>query len=235
MPGGAAAVSRAAAAPLDAAEIDAFRASARRFVEREIAPHVAAWDEAETFPRELYAQGRRGRPDRPRLSRGIRRHAGADAAAPGRHRGSRARRQRRPDGEPVLALDRPAADRRPRQRGAASGASSPTCSPAGRSPRSPSPSPAAAPTSPGSPAAPAATATHWVIDGEKTFITSGVRADWITRRGAHRRQGRRRHLAASPCPAMRPASSARRWPRWAGGAATPRSCASPAAACRPTT
>ena len=55
-------MSRAAAAPLDAAEIDAFRASARRFVEREIAPHVAAWDEAETFPRELYAQGRRGRP-----------------------------------------------------------------------------------------------------------------------------------------------------------------------------
>ncbi len=46
-------------AALDAAELDAFRASARRFVEREIAPHVAAWDEAETFPRALYARGRR--------------------------------------------------------------------------------------------------------------------------------------------------------------------------------
>ena len=45
-----------AAAALDAAELDAFRASARRFVEREIAPHVAAWDEAETFPRALYAK-----------------------------------------------------------------------------------------------------------------------------------------------------------------------------------
>ena len=45
-----------AAAALDAAELDAFRASARRFVEREIAPHVATWDEAETFPRALYAK-----------------------------------------------------------------------------------------------------------------------------------------------------------------------------------
>ena len=43
--------------------------------------------------------------------------------------------------------------------------------------------------------APAATATPGSIDGEKTFITSGVRADWITRRRAHRRPGRRRHLA----------------------------------------
>ena len=32
----------------------AFRGSLRRFVEREIAPHVDRWDEAEAFPRELY-------------------------------------------------------------------------------------------------------------------------------------------------------------------------------------
>src|ERR1700722_19244268 len=32
----------------------AFRGAMRRFVEREIAPHVDVWDEAETFPRELY-------------------------------------------------------------------------------------------------------------------------------------------------------------------------------------
>ncbi len=31
-----------------------FRATVRRFVAREIAPHVADWDEAGTFPRELY-------------------------------------------------------------------------------------------------------------------------------------------------------------------------------------
>ena len=35
---------------------EAFRASMRRFVEREIAPHVDAWDEAGTFPRELYTK-----------------------------------------------------------------------------------------------------------------------------------------------------------------------------------
>ena len=40
----------------DRADRDAFRASIRRFVEREIAPHVAAWDEAGSFPRELYAK-----------------------------------------------------------------------------------------------------------------------------------------------------------------------------------
>ena len=31
-----------------------FRETVRRFVAREISPHVAAWDEAEGFPRELY-------------------------------------------------------------------------------------------------------------------------------------------------------------------------------------
>ena len=34
----------------------AFRASMHRFVEREIAPHIDAWDEAGTFPRELYVK-----------------------------------------------------------------------------------------------------------------------------------------------------------------------------------
>jgi acyl-CoA dehydrogenase len=35
---------------------DAFRASVRRFVEHEIAPHIDAWDEAGEFPRALYAK-----------------------------------------------------------------------------------------------------------------------------------------------------------------------------------
>ena len=35
-------------------EHEAFRDGVRAFVEREIAPHVAAWDEAESFPRALY-------------------------------------------------------------------------------------------------------------------------------------------------------------------------------------
>ncbi len=37
-------------------EHDLFRDSVRAFVTREIAPHVHAWDEAETFPRELYGK-----------------------------------------------------------------------------------------------------------------------------------------------------------------------------------
>jgi acyl-CoA dehydrogenase len=41
------------ATPVDDSELDAFRDGARRFVEREIAPYVAAWDEAGSFPREL--------------------------------------------------------------------------------------------------------------------------------------------------------------------------------------
>jgi len=36
------------------AEHEAFRATVRRFVEAEIAPHAHTWDEAGTFPRELY-------------------------------------------------------------------------------------------------------------------------------------------------------------------------------------
>ena len=35
---------------------EAFRATVRRFVEREIIPNAAAWDEAGGFPRELYAK-----------------------------------------------------------------------------------------------------------------------------------------------------------------------------------
>ncbi len=42
------------ALPLYAPEHDTFRESARRFVEREIAPHVDEWEAAEDFPRELF-------------------------------------------------------------------------------------------------------------------------------------------------------------------------------------
>ena len=35
---------------------EAFRDAMRRFVEREIAPHIDAWDEAATFPRDLYVK-----------------------------------------------------------------------------------------------------------------------------------------------------------------------------------
>lgn len=43
-----------AASPYYTAEHHAWRDQLRRWVDREIAPHCTAWDEAETFPRELY-------------------------------------------------------------------------------------------------------------------------------------------------------------------------------------
>ena len=56
---------------------DAFRASVRRFVEREIAPHAATWDEAGTFPRELYAKAA----DAGLLSLGYPEHLGGTPAS----------------------------------------------------------------------------------------------------------------------------------------------------------
>jgi acyl-CoA dehydrogenase len=44
----------APASPFYSAEHEAFRQTVRRFVDRELMPHVDQWDEAEEFPRELY-------------------------------------------------------------------------------------------------------------------------------------------------------------------------------------
>lgn len=45
---------KAARSPYYTPEHEVFRATVRRFVEREISPHVNDWDEAGAFPRELY-------------------------------------------------------------------------------------------------------------------------------------------------------------------------------------
>lgn len=45
---------KAAPSPYYTPEHEAFRATVRRFVEREISPYVNEWDEAGEFPRELY-------------------------------------------------------------------------------------------------------------------------------------------------------------------------------------
>ena len=42
--------------PFYGPEHEAFRQTVRRFVEREIEPYATAWDEAGEFPRELYAK-----------------------------------------------------------------------------------------------------------------------------------------------------------------------------------
>jgi len=169
----------ASSTPLDAAELDAFRDSARRFVEREIAPYVAAWDEAETFPRELYAKAAGagliglGYPEElggtPATMR-LRMVATEEVARAGSgglmaslfshsiglppivaHGSEALKRRIVPD---VLA-GRKIAALAITEPGGGSDVARLTCS-ARRD------------------------GDAWVVDGEKTFITSGMRADWIT-------------------------------------------------------
>ena len=74
----------APASPFYSEEHEAFRSTVRRFVEREIMPHVDQWDEAEEFPRELYkkasAAGRIGDTSRT-ASRSSRRRMSASTAS----------------------------------------------------------------------------------------------------------------------------------------------------------
>ncbi|HEY2558427.1 MAG TPA: acyl-CoA dehydrogenase family protein [Caldimonas sp.] len=171
-----------AAAAIDGderADRDAFRASARRFVEREIAPHVDGWDEAGSFPRELYAKaaaagllglgypehlGGTPAPIAWRLIAGeevARAGSGGLLASLFSHaiglppivaRGSAELQQRiLPD---VLA-GRKIAALAITEPGAGSDVARIAC----RARRD---------------------GDSWVVDGEKTFITSGMRADWIT-------------------------------------------------------
>jgi acyl-CoA dehydrogenase len=171
--------SAAPAAALDAAELDAFRDSARRFVEREIAPHVAAWDEAGTFPRALYAKaadagliglgypeeyGGTPAPMRLRLvatEEVARAGSGGLMASLFSHsiglppivaHGSEALKRRI---VPDVLAGRKIAALAITEPGAGSDVARLAC----RARRD---------------------GDAWVIDGEKTFITSGMRADWIT-------------------------------------------------------
>ena len=158
---------------------DDFRASVRRFVEREIAPHVATWDEAGTFPRELYAKAA----EAGLLALGYPEHLGgtpasmawrlivSDEVARAGSGGLLASLFSHSIGlPPIVAAGSAALQRR--------------VVPdvlAGRKIA------ALAITEPGAGSDVAGIACRarrdgdaWVIDGEKTFITSGVRADWLT-------------------------------------------------------
>ena len=158
---------------------DAFRASVRRFVEREIAPHVDAWDEAGAFPRELYAKAA----DAGLIGLGYPEHLGGTPAAMAWRLIATEEVARAGSGgllaslfshsiglPPVIAHGSDALQRR--------------IVPdvlAGRKIA------ALAITEPGAGSDVARIACRarrdgadWVIDGEKAFITSGLRADWLT-------------------------------------------------------
>ena len=161
------------------AERDAFRASVRRFVEREIAPHVDAWDEAGTFPHQLYAKaadaGLLGLGSPERLGgtpAGIawrliaseevaRAGSGGLLASLFSHsiglppivaHGSAALQERI---VPDVLAGRKIAALAITEPGAGSDVARIAC----RARRD---------------------GDAWIVDGEKTFITSGVRADWLT-------------------------------------------------------
>ena len=161
------------------ADHELFRDNVRAFVAAEIAPHVHAWDEAGTFPRELYRRAARlgllglGYPEeyggtpadtwfRLIATEEIARAGSGGLMAslfshniglpPILAHGSTALKQRViPD---VLAGEKIAALAITEPSGGSDVARL-RCT-ARRE------------------------GDHWVIDGEKTFITSGVRADWIT-------------------------------------------------------
>jgi acyl-CoA dehydrogenase len=164
---------------VDAAELAAFRDGARRFVEREIAPFASAWDEAETFPRELYRKAAQagligiGYPEEyggtpaPLALRMVVTEEIARAGSGGLMASLFSHSIALP---PIVALGSDALKRRivaPVLAGEKIAALAIT-EPGG-----------------GSDVARLACAARrdgdeWVIDGEKSFITSGVRADWIT-------------------------------------------------------
>ena len=161
------------------AEHELFRDSVRAFVNAEIAPHVNAWDEAQTFPRELYRRAAHigllglGYPEacggtpadtwfRLIATEEIARAGSGGLMAslfshniglpPIVAHGSEALKRRViPD---VLAGDKIAALAITEPSGGSDVARL-RCT-AHRD------------------------GDHWVIDGDKTFITSGMRADWIT-------------------------------------------------------
>ena len=158
---------------------DTFRASVRRFVEREIAPNVDAWDEAGSFPRELYAKAAAAG----LIGLGYPEHLGGTPAGLAWRLIASGEVARAGSGgllaslfshsiglPPIIARGSDALQRRvvpdvlAGTRIAAlaisePGAGSDVARIACRARRD---------------------GADWVIDGEKAFITSGLRADWLT-------------------------------------------------------
>ena len=160
-------------------EHELFRDSVRAFVSREIAPHVQAWDEAETFPRALYSRAAQvgllglGYPEayggtpadgwyRLIATEEIARAGSGGLMAslfshniglpPVLAHGSEALKQRVIPG--VLAGEKIAALAITEPSGGSDVARIRTTA--------------------------RLDGAEWIIDGEKVFITSGLRADWIT-------------------------------------------------------
>ena len=161
------------------AEHTAFRDSLRAFVEREIAPHIHAWDEAEGFPRELYAKAAAigllglGYPEAyggTPADAGFRLIAIEEIARAGSGGLMASLLSHNIGLPPILAHGSEALKRRviPEVLRGEKIAALAITEPSG-----------------GSDVARLRTTARleggaWILDGEKVFITSGLRADWIT-------------------------------------------------------
>ena len=162
-----------------APEHETFRDSVRAFVEREISPHVNAWDEAESFPRTLYQRAAEmgllglGYPESlgGTPADGWYRLVATEEIARAGSGGLMASLFSHSIGlPPIVAHGSPALQRRivPEVLAGEKIAALAITEPGG-----------------GSDVARLGTrarrdGSDWVIDGEKSFITSGMRADWIT-------------------------------------------------------
>jgi len=163
----------------DRAARDAFRASVRRFVEREIAPNVDAWDEAGSFPRALYGKAA----DAGLLALGYPERLGGTPAAMAWRLIVGEEIARAGSGGLLASLFSHSIGLPPivaHGSAALQGKVVPDVL-AGLKIA------ALAVTEPGAGSDVARIAcrarrdgNEWVVDGEKTFITSGVRADWLT-------------------------------------------------------
>jgi acyl-CoA dehydrogenase len=161
------------------ADHEAFRDTVRNFVAREIAPHVHAWDEEQTFPRELYAKAASigllglGYPEAyggTPADTGFRLVATEEIARAGSGGLMASLFSHNIGLPPIVAHGSDALQRRviPAVLAGEKIAALAITEPGGGS----------------DVARLRCSATldggQWVIDGEKTFITSGMRADWIT-------------------------------------------------------
>jgi acyl-CoA dehydrogenase len=161
------------------AEHQAFRDSVRAFVEREIAPHVNAWDEAGRFPRTLYRQAAAigllgiGYPEAlggTPADTGFRLVATEEIARAGSGGLMAGLFSHNIGLPPIVAQGSPALQQRivPAVLAGDRISALAITEPSG-----------------GSDVARLRTTArldggHWVVNGEKVFITSGMRADWLT-------------------------------------------------------
>jgi len=200
----------------------AFRETARRFVARDILPHATAWDEAGEFPRELYrkaaAAGRFGL-GFPEEYGGVpadyfyRIASGEEFAQAGFGGLSASLFSYTIGAPPIAAVGSEELKRRVLPAILSGDKISALCitEPSG-----------------GSGVANLRTTARrdggeFVVQGEKAFINSGMRADYKPWRFAPAVPARPACRCSSSSATAR-ASAARNWRKWAGGAPTPRCC-----------